>query len=231
MKTIRIDKIGAITIRKSKRAKRIILKIDGAGKPYVTIPAFTPYIVGEQFARSHQEWLSDNMPVVTATDISEGQHIGRSHTVTFQATDKTTPYSRISNEVIRVYIPDHLKPGDSSVQTEAQKASTRALRKQAEAILPKRLHALASEYGYTYSEVRIKAVKTRWGSCSSGRIINLSIWLMQLPDDLIDYVICHELTHLNHMHHKTEFWSELAQMVPDYKLKRQALKAFRPALM
>jgi hypothetical protein len=54
---------------------------------------------------------------------------------------------------------------------------------------------------------------------------------MQVPDHLVQYVLCHELTHLNHMHHQTAFWEELAQMIPDYKARKKELKEYRPELM
>ena len=53
---------------------------------------------------------------------------------------------------------------------------------------------------------------TRWGSCSGLGNINLSLWLMLAPTHLVDYVIKHELAHLNEMNHGPRFWKELDAM-------------------
>ncbi len=73
-------------------------------------------------------------------------------------------------------------------------------------------------------------MKSRWGSCSTTGVINLNIWLMQLPDSLIEYVCCHELAHLNNPHHQKEFWEELSKMIPDYRECKKILKTHSPSL-
>jgi len=80
------------------------------------------------------------------------------------------------------------------------------MRKEARRILPVRTAELATRFGFTYSGVKIQSGKTRWGSCSRGRNINLSLYLMLLPGRLIDYVILHELCHTKEMNHSDRFW-------------------------
>lgn len=229
MKTITIESVGEVVIRKSSRAKRIILKINSDGSPSVTIPRLAPYIVGERFARQHADWFIKNKSLRPSLIIFDGKKIGNTHTITF-VTGKSLG-SRVARTTITVTVPSGLNQKSPVVQAEAKKAAIRALRRQAEQTLPGMVHTLAQKHGYSYNEVRIKAVQTRWGSCSSGRIINLSVWLMQVPSELIEYVICHELTHLHHMHHQAAFWEELATMIPDYKARRKALKSYRPQLI
>jgi predicted metal-dependent hydrolase len=88
-------------------------------------------------------------------------------------------------------------------------ADERQLRKQAKAYLPGRLQALAHQYGFTYAMHRISSGRSRWGSCSTKKNINLSLFLMALPKHLIDYVILHELCHTQIMNHSPEFWKLL----------------------
>jgi predicted metal-dependent hydrolase len=80
------------------------------------------------------------------------------------------------------------------------------LRKQASAYLPGRLQTLASQYGFTYASLKISKSRSRWGSCSAKKNINLSLFLMTLPAHLIDYVILHELCHTQVMNHSPSFW-------------------------
>ncbi len=83
------------------------------------------------------------------------------------------------------------------------------LRKKAFEYLPSRLKTLADLYHFTYGSLRISASKSRWGSCSSKKNINLSLFLMKLPFHLIDYVILHELCHTVEMNHGPKFWELL----------------------
>ena len=80
------------------------------------------------------------------------------------------------------------------------------LRKEAKRLLPDRTKQLADKYGFTFTDVKIQSSKTRWGSCSRAKSINLSLYLMLLPAHLIDYVILHELCHTKEMNHGDKFW-------------------------
>ena len=96
--------------------------------------------------------------------------------------------------------------------------------------LPYRLEFWAKKYGYQYSGLRLSHANTRWGSRSSSGTISLNIGLMKLPEPLIDYVILHELAHINHMNHSSEFWREVSEHDPLYKKHRKALKLFSPGV-
>lgn len=89
---------------------------------------------------------------------------------------------------------------------------TNVLRLRATEELPRRVAAYAGRYGLRYNRVVIKNVRTRWGSCSSLGNINLSLWLMLAPEPLVDYVVKHELAHLNEMNHGPRFWAEVDRM-------------------
>jgi predicted metal-dependent hydrolase len=100
-----------------------------------------------------------------------------------------------------------------------------------ETLLFPRLHQHSKLNGFRYEDIRAKQLTSRWGSCDTNGVISLSIYLAQLPWDLIDYVILHELTHTRHMNHGPEFWRTMESLVPDAKKKRKAIKQFRPTLI
>lgn len=224
-----IPEVGEIEVRKSHRAKRIILAITSEGTARMTVPARVPMVMAKQYAIKHRDWINAHTTAQPNAHLSEGMKIGRNHCIKFAFGEKIA--SRVSESTIKITHPNHMASSDELVQKEAAKAAKRAIRREAEAYLPKRLHEIASGFGYHYKTVQCKALKTRWGSCTSAGSINLNIWLMQLPNELVDYVLAHELTHLNHQHHQASFWAELAEMVPDYKAKRKTLKNYRPALL
>ncbi len=102
------------------------------------------------------------------------------------------------------------------------------LKLKASQYLPSRLNFLASKHGFCYTSVKIRKSRTRWGSCSSSKTINLSIYLMILPEHLVDYVLLHELCHTVHMNHGSEFWLLLDQITGNQaKALNKALKNYR----
>ena len=110
----------------------------------------------------------------------------------------------------------------------AREMKEKLLAKRAKEYLPYRLEYLAKKHGYKYKKCRLTHAKTRWGSCSSEKTISLNIGLMNVPEILRDYVILHELAHLNHMDHSAEFWKEVAIHDPRWKEHRKKLKMFQP---
>jgi predicted metal-dependent hydrolase len=97
-------------------------------------------------------------------------------------------------------------------------------KKQARAIIPGRLSRLAALHGFEFQRIRITSARTRWGSCSSRGTLSFTWRLVMAPDDVIDYVIVHELVHLRIHNHSREFWSQVGLLMPDYKEKRLWLK-------
>lgn len=92
-----------------------------------------------------------------------------------------------------------------------------SLRKYAEDYLARRTEYWKQVCGITFNKLRIKDMKTKWGSCSSLRNVNLNWHLILLEERLIDYIIVHELMHLHEMNHGRKFWAWVAKYLPDYK--------------
>jgi predicted metal-dependent hydrolase len=115
-------------------------------------------------------------------------------------------------------------------EQRARDYQKKVLTKKAREYLPYRLEYLANLYGYKYEKCRLTHANTRWGSCSSNKTISLNIGLMKLPVILRDYVIIHELAHLNHMDHSSAFWAEVGSHDKNYKLHEKKIKHFSPGI-
>jgi len=99
--------------------------------------------------------------------------------------------------------------------------------RQAAKVIVGRLEELARIHGFSYNRVTVRNQKTRWGSCSSRNNINLNIKLFTLPQELMDYVILHELVHTRIKNHSLRFWQELDKYVGNAKAVRKQLNAFK----
>lgn len=103
--------------------------------------------------------------------------------------------------------------------------------KEAKSKIIKRLEDLSLKYGFSYKRVFIRNQKTRWGSCSAKNNINLNIKLARLPDELLDYVILHELVHTKVKNHGPKFWEELDKILGDAKAIDVKMRPYRLDLL
>ncbi len=93
-----------------------------------------------------------------------------------------------------------------------------------------RVSLYSKQMGLIPSAVKINSAKTRWGSCSSKKSINFSWRLILAEDEVIDYVVVHELAHLKEMNHSQRFWSLVESVFPDYERRKQGLESLQERL-
>ena len=104
-------------------------------------------------------------------------------------------------------------------------------KKDAERYLGERIRVIADRALVSFRGWGLSGAKGRWGSCSADRRIRLNWRLIHLDPKLIDYVIAHELAHLDEMNHSARFWKRVGEIYPDYENARRALKGvYMPTL-
>jgi predicted metal-dependent hydrolase len=180
--------MGEIKYVRSRRAKNLAIRIGRNGDVRVTVPGYVSIKKAEAFVFSKRSWIIQKVRQqkelgAAAMIIGEGDEIevrGKKLTI------------RLKGE------------GDC-----VEEALWRMLHREAAAILPGRVRELAREHGLSYSGVKVRRMKSRWGSCNAKNGINLNTWLVMLPTHLCDYVILHELAHTRHRDHSSRFWDYL----------------------
>jgi hypothetical protein len=230
-KRIMVPEIGEVILQKRKGARSVRLTVSHDGTLRVSMPTWSPYAVGEGFARSKVAWIKKHQKNKRQHVFGSGERIGKAHRLRTYHERRTTIATRVLTTEITIRIPAELTSDDKKVQAAIQKAAVRALKQEAKQLLPSRLEGLAKAHGFSYKRVDIKLLKSRWGSCNTQKEIALNCYLMQLPWDLIDYVLLHELMHTRIMAHGPLFWDELSQYVSDLPAKRKAIRSHQPTLI
>lgn len=228
MATIEDKEFGTIAVRRVARSNSMRATVAPSGTLRLSVPSYAPLFMIKRMiasSRSDLRKLLDSRPVLKLKD---GMPVGKSHTLLI----KDGPVSGVKRTGLQVIAT--LAPGISSDDpaiVDLVRAQIRAiLRKEAKAHLPKRISFLAQQHGFTYSSLRFTHASSRWGSCNDKQAISLNIALMNLPFELMDYVLVHELAHTKHLNHSKDFWSEVERVDPDYKTHRAQLKRYNPAV-
>lgn len=97
-------------------------------------------------------------------------------------------------------------------------------KENARALAQKKVFQFNQFYNFKYNRISIKNQKTCWGSCSKKGNLNFNYKIALLPEDLVDYIVAHEICHLGELNHSKKFWDLLGKTIPDYVDRRMALR-------
>lgn len=219
---------GDISLRRTSLTRSIRLRLDSRGVLSITLPKRAPLFLARQLLNDSRSSIRSSLVKIRQhkPQYRQGDIIGKVHRLRIEQDDSVGYSHRLDQNELIVFTPVAASP--DMLQRTIHEGIAKALRVQAKSYLPRRLQTLADQHGFYFSKLRFSSAGTRWGSCSSEGTISLNIWLMQLPFELIDYVILHELTHTRHMNHSDTFWGELERLVPNYRQLRRSLKQHHP---
>lgn len=194
--------LGELTINRSPRSRRLSVSVRPSGVT-LTLPSRFPLAEALAFAESKREWI-ELAKARAAKRIKPPRivlppfHTRRHELVVHRG---ELPGGRIQDGQILITLPPHWELTGEPAQTLIKKGITETYRREAKALLPERIARLAAKYGFSYTALSFRNAVSRWGSCSGKNAISLNIQLMALPDDLIDYVLLHELCHTRQKNH------------------------------
>ncbi|MAA72896.1 MAG: hypothetical protein CL679_14340 [Bermanella sp.] len=210
---------GFVIVR-SKR-KSAAIHVRGA-KVEVRIPDFVDDQWAQEFLLSKQAWVRQKLAQQAKQHamkpvLAQGQKIlwlGFQRTITLHSHKSV----ELGESVIAL-------GNGRSVPDKAQHACVIQsvlegfFKQQAKAYMIPRTWELARLYGLDHKlvDVVFRRTKTKWGHCTSTGRIQYNWLIMGAPKAVIDYLICHEVSHLRHPHHGPAFWRCVAQFCPDYK--------------
>lgn len=212
--SISIDKI----IRSKRKSIALIVGIDGSlivRAPYKTTSKQIEAFVKEKegWIRSKKE-IATKLPRYKPKEFMPGEefiYLGEIYTLVL--VDEQSEPLVLSEHFLLL----------RSVVLNAKEVFTQWYKNQAKQVITARVNIFAEKYDFEYKRINITSAKTRWGSCSSKGSLNFTWRLVMAPQDVIDYVIVHELAHLKINNHSMEYWRELEQIMPDYRDRKNWL--------
>lgn len=212
----------AVTVRHSRRARRIAVRIAVGGRVELVVPRGVPERRAWAFYESRAEWVRE--------------HLARRRVA---APEQEFPprhlHLPLLDETWRIF-----RAGGSGRPRVEEAGSVLVLRgtgepeafrhcllhwlkQRAHVALAPRLAAAAERHGFRYSRLRIGNQRSRWGSCSVQGLISLNLALLFQPERVVHYLLCHELAHTRHMDHSERFWTCVAACVPRWRMLDRAL--------
>jgi predicted metal-dependent hydrolase len=203
----------AIEIARHPRARRYVLRMTSRGSLRLTVPRRASIAGGLAFAGRQHEWI-----------VREWTRLERRSAAWTHGTDIWYRGSRVPLVVGErsIALADVVLPigGDADIR----QAVEARLRQMAAVELPVRLTALAAERGIAAGTVTVRNQRTRWGSCSTRGSIALNWRLIQMPLEVCDYILLHEIAHRRHPNHSARFWREVESLCPWWKTAERWLR-------
>ncbi|AVX31425.1 hypothetical protein CTH_1853 [Carboxydocella thermautotrophica] len=130
----------------------------------------------------------------------------------------------ITDSCENIFLHDYKLYFPQDQQERAAELLKQWYKEQSKKLLPARAEYYSQLTGIKFNSIKITGARKRWGSCSSGGNLNFTWRLIMAPLRVIDYVVVHELVHIEFMNHSRQFWARVGEIMPDYKEQKQWLR-------
>ena len=222
---IKDPQLGEIFVRINPRAKNISIRIKRSGEVQVTCPAARSRNRALVFLNEKREWIAKRREEFLSRSRLEFRL--PIQTRLFEILQKGD--SPRSNKTAR-YIPTE-GHSHEDVQCAIKQMLEKIWRIEAKELLPQRMELIAQRCGLKFRNLSFRKSRTRWGSCSGCNDISLNINVMQLPDELVDFIMIHELCHTVHKNHSADFHSLVNRLTGGRESElNKKLKKYTPIL-
>lgn len=176
------------------------MKYDGTVN--ARVPMRAPREIIERFIREHEAWIIRKRQEWSLAGNNQDDVAGE--------------FGERKRRGANAVDPSKILP---PVETKEGKAKIRQY-------IERQVEYYAKIMGVTYGRISMRNQKTRWGSCSSQGNLNFNNRLLFVPEELVDYVVVHELAHRKEMNHSNAFWNVVEKYMPDYKERRKKLREY-----
>lgn len=212
-------------LTKSNR-KTISIIIEKDGEVRVLAPKKLDNKRINAFVVEKEPWIQEKLHLIAKNkkikpQIHDGATmalLGKNYTIVFRAVTSKQSEGLAINDALIIF---SYVVGDADVMAEKFEKGLKQIIRQ---IIEQRVDLYSVRMGATPNKVSVKDQKKRWGTCTSKGHILFNWRLIFAPLPVIDYVIIHEIAHLKHMDHSTNFWNCVSQYDANFKMQRDWLK-------
>jgi len=223
----RDEDLGVIYVQRNSRAKRLIARRK-EDATYLTVPQFYSLKQIKSLLEELKPRLLKLKPAVKFFFDESTQLQTLTFSLNIKRENVRNYYTSLNNNILNIVCPSDTDFSDTLVQTKLRRNVENVLRNEAKRIVPAKVEMYAKKHGFIFSDVKVNKSRSRWGSCSSKKSINISWFCMLLPEYLLDFVILHELCHTVEMNHGKHFWTLLDKITSGYSVSlTKDLKIFR----
>jgi len=209
-------------VRRSDRAQRVRVRVDAVHGVEVVLPRRAAARAADDAVRELGPWIRRRLAELEAV---RSVVAARGDTVPYLGTTLSlvpqpgrTRVHRRGDELLVPHTAAGPGPGPGSGPgDELSMALERWYRRAARAEITPRLHRACDQAGLSYTRLTIRGQRTRWASCSRSGAMSFNWRLLLAPAEVLDYVVWHEVCHLQVMDHSPRFWALMARWCPDYR--------------
>jgi predicted metal-dependent hydrolase len=240
--------VSEYTLRRSPRARQVRVSVESDGAVRVTLPRRAPLRAADDAVRELAPWIERRRRALARAAAELARTPG---TVPYLGTElRLVPEpgrTRVHRRCDSLFVPADavmaagngpVAPASGAAACDAALATgssavaaiERWYRRAARAEIVPRLDAAVARAGASYTRLTIRGQRTRWGSCSQTGAMSFNWRLLLAPEPVLDYVVEHEVCHLEVMDHSRRFWRLLESRVPDWRVQAAWLRRYGSAL-
>jgi predicted metal-dependent hydrolase len=203
------------TVRRSSRARSVRVNVHAHMGVEVVLPARAPERAAAAAVSELRPWIERRLDEAREALAHVAARAGTVPYLGAQLELVTQPgRTRVHRKGERLLVPE----------TDAQASLERYYRRAARAEIGPRLDRATALAGSSYRDLSIRAQRTRWASCSADGRMSFNWRLLLAPEHVLDYVVWHEVCHLQILDHSPRFWRLLERWWPDYREDREWLR-------
>jgi len=213
-----------------KKVKNINLRVNSKQEVRISVPKRVNDQKVLDFIESKKKWIFkkinafEKMVNINPTLLEDGTkvfHLGNAYQIEIKIGKN---YVKRENQLMYIHAPNNKQETIRKIYDQWQRAESRKILSN----FVNELYPLIKNYGVDYPSIKVKKMYTRWGSCSYSKgNINLNQLLVTLPENVIKYVVLHELVHFVQPNHSKAFYSLLEEYMPNYCVYRDYLKKIK----
>jgi predicted metal-dependent hydrolase len=208
-KVVQFKQIGPVNFFKNRRSKNIKIRVKPDQSVHVSFPFYVSMFEVSQFVNKNMGWITEQQQKFETqkSKIEAGQIQTKLHLITvIEGSENKT---KVNFYEIEIRLADF---DSESSRSYLENVMVGIYRFEAHKILPSKLTELAQKHGFQFNKLTIRNNKRNWGSCSALNNISLNLQMMKLPDELIEYILLHELVHTRFKNHGPHFWQKLDEI-------------------